>query len=32
MVKIQAFKGFTYNPRDYQSLLRFDNQTLDSLP
>lgn len=31
MVKIQAFRGFTYKPEDYESLLRFDHQTLNNL-
>ena len=31
MVKIQAFKGFTYKSEDYESLLRFDHQTLNNL-
>ena len=31
MVKIQAFKGYTYKSGDYESLLRFNHETLNNL-
>jgi hypothetical protein len=32
MVKVQAFRGFTYRSEDYDTLLRFDHESLENLP